>query len=106
MPDLRKDPIVNRWVIIATERAQRPNHYKVEHDPPKSGVCPFCPGQEAKTPREVLAYRPDGSPANAPGWTLRVIPNKYPALRVEGNLDRAGDGVYNRMQGIGAHEVI
>jgi len=107
MPDLRKDPIVNRWVIIATERAHRPGGMRTDRDEPAppGTVCPFCPGHEDKTPREVLAYRPQG-PANGPGWTLRVVPNKFPALRVEGSLDRAGDGVYDRMQGIGAHEVI
>jgi UDPglucose--hexose-1-phosphate uridylyltransferase len=106
MPDLRKDPIVNRWVIIATERAQRPHSFKVERDEPRPGLCPFCPGNEDKTPREVLAYRPQGSAPNTQGWSLRVVPNKFPALRVEGSLDRAGEGVYDRMQGIGAHEVI
>jgi UDPglucose--hexose-1-phosphate uridylyltransferase len=72
-------------------------------------LCPFCPGQEDKTPREVLAYRPPDGPGarrDAPGWSLRVFPNKFPALMIEGDLDRAGEGVYDRMNGIGAHEVI
>src|SRR5439155_21863359 len=68
--------------------------------------CPFCPGHEEMTPREVLAYREDGSPANAPGWSLRVVPNKFPALQVEGQFDRTGEGMFDRMNGIGAHEVI
>jgi len=67
--------------------------------------CPFCPGQEQKTPPEILAYRQGGGP-NQPGWTLRVIPNKFPVLRVEGDFNRQGEGVYDRMNGIGAHEVI
>jgi UDPglucose--hexose-1-phosphate uridylyltransferase len=109
MPELRKDPIVGRWVIIATERARRPHDYQVERDAPRVGLCPFCPGQEDKTPRELLAYRPADGPASrrdAPGWNLRVFPNKFPALMIEGDLDRAGDGVYDRMNGVGAHEVI
>jgi UDPglucose--hexose-1-phosphate uridylyltransferase len=109
MPELRKDPIVGRWVIIATERARRPHDFKVERELPKSGVCPFCPGHEDKTPPEILAYRPADGPAaraNAPGWSLRVFANKFPALMVEGNLDREGDGVYDKMRGVGAHEVI
>ncbi len=109
MPELRKDPIIDRWVIIASDRARRPQDYSVERERPRPGVCPFCPGQEAKTPPEVLAYRPVDGPAarpNAPGWSLRVFPNRYPALKVEGSLDREGDGPYDRMNGIGAHEVI
>jgi UDPglucose--hexose-1-phosphate uridylyltransferase len=67
--------------------------------------CPFCPGHEQKTPPEVLAYR-NGSPPNSPGWHLRVVPNKFPALRVEGELNREGDGIYDKMNGVGAHEVV
>jgi UDPglucose--hexose-1-phosphate uridylyltransferase len=109
MPDLRKDPIVNRWVIIAGERARRPVDFQPVRDAARPGICPFCPGQEDKTPAEVLAYRPSDGPAaraNAPGWSLRVFPNRFPALKIEGDLDRQGDGVYDRMNGVGAHEVI
>ncbi len=106
MPELRKDPITGRWVIIATDRAKRPSDFSRETVELKgAGFCPFCPGNELKTPPEVLAYR-DGGGANQPGWRLRVIPNKFPALRVEGDLDRQGEGLYDKMNGIGAHEVI
>jgi UDPglucose--hexose-1-phosphate uridylyltransferase len=57
------------------------------------------------TPPEILAFRQSGS-SNEAGWTLRVVPNKFPALRIEGDLGKAGDGVYDRMNGIGAHEVV
>jgi UDPglucose--hexose-1-phosphate uridylyltransferase len=67
--------------------------------------CPFCPGNEQKTPPEVLAYRSNGNP-NATGWSLRVVPNKFPALRVEGDLNRHGEGLYDKMTGVGAHEVV
>jgi UDPglucose--hexose-1-phosphate uridylyltransferase len=106
MPELRKDPVVGRWVIIATERSQRPSDFQRQPEPKRGGVCPFCPGNEAQTPSEVLAYRTVGSGPNAPGWTVRVVPNKYPALRIEGALSPCADGVYERMNGIGAHEVI
>jgi UDPglucose--hexose-1-phosphate uridylyltransferase len=109
MPELRKDPIVGRWVIIATERGRRPRDFQIERDAPRVGLCPFCPGHEAKTPPEIFAHRPSDGPsahANAPGWSLRVFPNKFPALMIEGDLDRAGEGVYDRMNGVGAHEVI
>ncbi len=69
-------------------------------------VCPFCYGREEKTPREIFAIRPEGSRANTPGWKVRVMPNKYPALRIEGELDKRGVGLYDVMNGIGAHEVI
>lgn len=106
MPELRKDPITSRWVIISTERARRP-HFSEPDPPSKSdGFCPFCLGNEDKTPPEVLAYRPDGGPPNSPGWTLRVVPNKFPALQIEGNHDRKAEGMYDKMRGIGAHEVI
>ncbi len=107
MPELRKDPVTGRWVIIATERAKRPTDFvrdKVEIR--GSGFCPFCYGNESKTPPEILAYRHDGSQRNAPGWTLRVVPNKFPALGIEGTLNRQGEGLYDKMNGIGAHEVI
>jgi UDPglucose--hexose-1-phosphate uridylyltransferase len=107
MPELRKDPITDRWVIIATDRARRPSDFVRETTPtvPSGRFCPFCPGNENKTPSEVLAYR-QGSGPNQPGWSLRVFPNKFPVLGIEGELDRQGEGMFDRMQGIGAHEVV
>jgi len=107
MPELRKDPITGRWVIISTDRQKRPNDFRLERAASLGREhCPFCPGREAMTPPEVLSYRQNGSGANAPGWDLRVVPNKFPALQVEGTLDREGEGMFDRMNGIGAHEVI
>lgn len=106
MPELRKDPILGRWVIISTERAARPKDFQSRPASPRGGNCPFCPGNEAMTPPEILAYRSGAAPPNSPGWNLRVIPNKFPALRIEGGLNRSGLGVYDRMNGVGAHEVI
>jgi len=107
LPELRKDPVTGRWVIISTERRKRPNDFRFER-PSIIGreECPFCPGQEALTPPEVLAYRQNGGGANSSDWVVRVVPNKFPALQVEGGLDREGDGMFDRMNGIGAHEVI
>jgi UDPglucose--hexose-1-phosphate uridylyltransferase len=106
MPELRKDAITGRWVIISTDRRKRPNDFRLEPATVIGGEhCPFCPGREAMTPPEVLAFR-NGSAPNTPGWDLRVVPNKFPALQVEGNLDREGEGLFDRMNGIGAHEVI
>jgi len=105
MPELRRDPVVGRWVIIATERARRPNQF-VHAEAPSGGLCPFCPGQEDKTPPEVFVLGRPAAPANVPGWRVRVVPNRYPALMIEGDLDRQAEGIYDRMNGVGAHEVV
>jgi UDPglucose--hexose-1-phosphate uridylyltransferase len=107
VPELRKDPITGRWVIISTDRAKRPTDFvreKVQiHG---SRFCPFCYGNESKTPPEIHAYRSGGGAKDTPGWTLRIVPNKFPALGIEGTLNRQGEGLYDKMNGIGAHEVI
>jgi UDPglucose--hexose-1-phosphate uridylyltransferase len=107
MPELRRDPVTGRWVIISTDRQKRPQDFHFERAAAVGPEqCPFCPGHEAMTPPEVLAYRPAGGAPNTPGWDLRVVPNKYPALQVEGTVDREGDGMFDRLSGIGAHEVV
>ncbi len=107
MPELRKDPITGRWIIISVERAARPTSFISQEKPKlKGGFCPLCPGNEDKTPPEIIAIRPDGSAPNTSGWVLRVVPNKFPALRIEGDLGKEGLGIYDRMNGIGAHEVV
>ena len=106
LPELRKDPITGRWVIIATDRAKRPTDFSRQEIVPRgSATCPFDGGREYKTPPEILAYRNSSGP-NQPGWSLRVVPNKFPALRVEGELTREGAGLYDKMSGVGAHEVL
>jgi UDPglucose--hexose-1-phosphate uridylyltransferase len=106
MPELRKDPVTGRWVIISTERGKRPSDFGIQKPKSKEGFCPFCPGNEEKTPPEIMAFRQEGGSRNGPGWRLRVVPNKFPALRVEGEISREGVGLYDKMGGIGAHEVI
>ncbi len=106
MPELRRDPIVGRWVIIATERARRPNQVRVPPADPQPGFCPFCPSNEASTPHEVFVVGRAAVPADVPGWKVRVVPNRYPALMIEGDLDRQAEGIYDRMNGVGAHEVV
>jgi UDPglucose--hexose-1-phosphate uridylyltransferase len=102
MPELRKDPLLGRWVIIGTERVRRPADFAT---PPRRrrGPCILCAGHERETPPEVLLYRdrPEGG-----AWRVRVVPSRFPALRVEGDLERRGHGLYDLMNGIGAHEVV
>ncbi len=106
MPELRKDPILGRWIIISTERSKRPTDFLLDAPVSKGGYCPLCPGNENTTPPEVLSYGRSVQAPNSPGWNLRVVPNKYPALVIEGDLDKEGEGLYDKMNGIGAHEVI
>lgn len=105
MSELRWDPLKLHWVIIATERGRRPRDFQVEPKDAEVTSCPFCYGNEDKTPAEIFAIRPSG-PANSPNWKVRVIPNKYPVLRIEGEIKSKGYGLYDVMTGIGAHEVI
>lgn len=106
MPELRKDPISGRWVIISVERGKRPSDFSTHAYVRKGGFCAFCEGNEHTTPPEILAIRPSGSEVNSRGWTLRVVANKFPALRIEGDINRVSEGILNKMNGIGAHEVI
>ena len=106
MPELRRDPITGRWVIIAQERGNRPYDFIVEEDKTKGGFCPLCPGNEGVTPPEVLAYGREDNIPDSDGWQVRVVPNKFPALIIEGDLNKRGEGIYDKMNGIGAHEVI
>ena len=108
MSELRKDPVTGRWVIISTERRKRPSDFLLESVRPSSGngSCPFCTGHEEMTPKELLAFGRNGGAPNTPGWSLRVVPNQFPVLRVEGTLDREGEGLFDKMNGIGAHEVV
>ena len=105
MPELRRGPIADRWVIVAPERAKRPSDF-VASEKEKNGQspddCPFCVGNEDKTPPEIYrASNEDGS------WQVRVVPNKFPAMHDYPELGRtAVDGFYERMNGVGTHEVI
>lgn len=109
MPELRKDPIVGRWVVFSPERRRRPSQYQHADQPhvnESDSSNPFLPGNESFTPPEVFAMRDPNTQPNTPGWRVRVVPNKFPAFRVEGELEKEAVGIYDRMNGIGAHEVI
>ncbi len=108
MSRLRKDPIVGRWIIISASRPKQPRDYSFEEPPDDMtpAECPFCGGNESKTPPEIASFRPDRSAPNTPGWWVRVVPSKFPVLQVEGSLEREGSDTYDWMNGIGAHEMI
>ncbi len=116
MPELRIDPLSGLRTIVAGERAGRPGAgLSVDPRPPVDpGKDPFLEGHEDRTPPEIYALRPDGGAANGPGWSVRVVPNLYPALAPEGDGDpgdplAAGRGepeLFPVRPARGAHEVI
>jgi UDPglucose--hexose-1-phosphate uridylyltransferase len=106
MPELRKDPVTGRWVIVRTERPHRPEDFRLPPVVRAPGPCALCEGNEHETPPELLAYRGDGQQPNGPGWRVRVVPSRFPTLRVEGQLERRGHGLYDLMNGVGAHELV
>lgn len=104
MAQLRRDPITRMWVVVTTDHPKGPKDY-LSFKPPyqfptPEGPCPFCPGNEAMTPPETFSVRQER------GWEVRVIPNKYPFFRIEGEFDRRPEGMYDMMEAIGAHEII
>lgn len=110
MPELRYNAAVDDWIIIATERAKRPEDfasksYVASQD---SGAnCPFCAGREAKTPQEIFAIRDSNTAPNTAGWQVRVIPNAFPALQATGDPTRSETPAgFLKMNGVGKHEVI
>jgi UDPglucose--hexose-1-phosphate uridylyltransferase len=104
--ELRWDPLKMSWVIITNNGNRRPRDFYRERERVVMTACPFCVGQEEKTTREIFAIRDAGSRADTAGWRVRVIPHKYPALRIEGELEKRGVGLYDAMNGIGAHEIV
>ena len=108
MSELRQDPTTREWVIIAPERAKRPQQAlkprRANRLPDWDKSCPFCPGNESQTPPEVFRL-PLSDEAST--WEVRVIPNRFAALMPDGDIIRREDGgFFRKMDGIGAHEVI
>lgn len=100
MSELRRDPILRRWVIIAPQRLvelPRPPWPSAFDD---GEPCPFCPGNEHLNPVEIAAER------NGDGWAVRVTPDRAPLLRIEGDLGRRGSGMFDLMNPVGAHELV
>jgi len=107
MPELRKDPIVGRWVIIATERARRPGTFL---NPTDHGVedenCPFCVSGHTSETKEVYALREEGLNVNGADWKVCVLESGTPTLKEGEASNRETSGLYTRAHGHGAHEVV
>ena len=106
MPEFRKDPVVERWVIIASDRAKRPQPEPERVHAPEPGVCPFCPGHENMTPPAVLVLAADSASVDGASWSVRVVPNKYPALTAYRDSAPASKNLYQSMNAGGVHEVV
>ncbi len=111
MPELRKDLITGDWVIIATERAKRPDKFRgqpqAEASVTDTESCPFCAGNEYMTPKEVFSIGASrDSKPDRQGWQVRVVPNKFPALISGLPLHTKKKGIYDTMEGFGIHEVV
>jgi UDPglucose--hexose-1-phosphate uridylyltransferase len=106
MSQFRKDVFTGRWVITAEAEVVRPTDFRFKKFTRETTFCPFCETHEASTPPEIFAIRTTDSPANGPGWTVRVVPNSQLRLRIEGDLRRRPEGFHDMMNGIGADEII
>lgn len=106
MSELRREPVSQRWVVVTEQSWETLLDLVRKVKGGDQEPCPFCPGHEAETPPEIFALREPGTPANREGWMVRVVPNKFPFLRIEGELERTAEGIYDRVSGIGAHEIV
>jgi len=105
MAEFRHDPVHRRWVLVTVGRSLAPRDFVIPPRGHDDGFCPFCEGQENKTPPEVYAVR-SGAP-DRPGWKIRVFLNKYPFLDSRsGELTRSGSGHYDLVSGFGTHEIV
>ncbi len=93
------------WVVVTNDHPKGPSDYlpfKPPYQPQEAkGLCPFCPGNEGMTPKETFSLSREGG-----GWSVRVIPNKFPFFHIEGEFDRRPEGMYDVMEAIGAHEIV
>lgn len=110
MPEIRIDPLTGLRAIISTDRAERPGGELLVAPPAPIDVAtdPFAEGNEDQTPPELYALRPGGGDSDGPGWTVRVVPNRYPALAADAG-DPESDPhpeLFSALPARGAHEVI
>lgn len=101
----RRCPFTGRWVAVAQARAGRPMDFARTAVKREAAFCPFCSGLEEFTPAEVLARRDPSTPANSPGWRVRALPNKYPAVLPQAAGTIEDHPLFASQPGIGVHEV-
>jgi UDPglucose--hexose-1-phosphate uridylyltransferase len=107
MSELRRDPLLRRWTIIAPERRAHLIRRRFVRPPIVEEVpCPFCPGNEHLNPQEIYVARADPGAQTRQGWAVRITPDRQPLLRVEGHVERRGVGLYDLMSATGAHELV
>ncbi len=106
MSVLRRDPTSYGWTIYPEDDYALPFLNRCDDVTVPPEECPFCPTHEHLTPPEICAIRPANSAPNSSGWKVRTIPDKSAVLRIEGELFRRGEGLYDMMSGVGAHELI
>ncbi|MHB0970899.1 MAG: galactose-1-phosphate uridylyltransferase [Thermoanaerobaculia bacterium] len=87
MSTIRRHPLTGELVILAPERSERPNAFDLRN-PATEAPCPFCPGHENETPPELLRV------AHGDSWLLRVVPNRYPAVRLDASGPNAAQGLH------------
>src|SRR5262245_16720376 len=105
-PQFRKDPLIDRWVLIAPERAAKPTELDAPAHLAHHAACPFCEGHESETPHELHALRAPGAAPDTPGWRVRVVSNRYPAVRRDAPARAADDPLFPVRPGRGSHEVV
>lgn len=106
MPEFRQDPLTGRRVIMAPERSERPMQVAAAQTLAIDALDPFAEGREFETTPEVLAYRAADSAPDGPGWRVRVVSNKYPALCCSGDTAPRTTGLYQSSDAVGVHDVI
>ena len=112
MPEVRVDPLSGHRTIVAGERSRRPGGELscVPAEPLDPARDPFAEGNEGRTPPELYAVRPNGGEPNSQGWSVRVVPNLYPALAAEGSepprAPEARPELFTALPAVGTHEVI
>lgn len=106
MSRLRYDVIQRRWVIISTDRSAEPAEFAIERDEVRMAFSPFSEGNEARTPGEIFAIWEGDRQPDSPGWQVRVVPNKFPALGIEGDTETVRQGLFEEMDGVGVHEIV
>src|SRR3989344_2010425 len=105
--EVRESPFVlTERVIIAPGRGRRPSDFKKERRERKPAPCFFCPGQEDKTPHEILSYRFNGSEIDRDGWWVRVVPNLFPAFELANSIKKSQRGLYESYPAAGIQEVV